>query len=208
MKNALKALLLSFILMAVPFGLASAGPLQDATNAYIKGDYLTALRLIRPLAKSGNDVAQYNLGLMYANGNGVRQDYTEALKWYRLAAEQGFAPAQTNLGLMYARGQGVPQNDTEALKWYRLAAEQGYAISQYNLGVRYREGQGVPRDNVRAYMWFILAKKYGLDPEPSFALAVTSLDMTPAQIAEAEKLAREWKPTKQTPPPGKPPGAV
>ena len=71
--------------------------------------------------------AQYNLGIMYCNGQGVLQDYKEAVKWYRLAAEQGYAAAQYNLGLMYRNGDGVPQDYQEAVKWYRLAAEQGDA---------------------------------------------------------------------------------
>jgi TPR repeat protein len=208
MTSASNAIIFSLLLLAALLAPATAGPLEDATNAYIKGDYPIALQLIRPLAERGNAVAQHNLGLMYADGRGVAQDDAEALKWYRLAAEQGFAPSQTNLGLMYADGKGVLQDDAEALKWYRLAANQGYAIGQYNLGVRYREGLGVPRDNVRAYMWFLLAKEYGLDPEPMLALAVTSLDMNSSQIAEAEKLAREWKPIKQAPPQSTLPGAV
>ena len=78
--------------------------------------------------------AQYNLGIMYYNGQGVPQDYAEAVKWYRLAADQGDAYAQYNLGVMYDNGEGVPQDYKEAVKWYRLAAEQGHAKAQYNLG--------------------------------------------------------------------------
>ena len=85
------------------------------------------------------------------------------------------------------------RNDTEAVKWFRLAADHGNAEAQYNLGVRYYEGLGVPKDYVRAYMWHNLATGRG------FKLAAEGRDtvekrMTPAQIAEAQKLAREWKP--------------
>ena len=58
--------------------------------------------------------AQYNLGIMYAKGQGVPQDYAEAVKWYRLAADQGIPTAQNNLGFMYAKGEGVPQDYSEA----------------------------------------------------------------------------------------------
>ena len=71
------------------------------------------LRLFKsglPLAEAGYDVAQFNLGVMYDNGQGVLQDYKEAVKWYRLAAEQGYADAQYNLGVMYDNGEGVPQD--------------------------------------------------------------------------------------------------
>ena len=111
------------------------------------------------------------------------------MKWFRKAAEQGDADAQHNLGVMYGEGQGVPQDYAEALKWFRLAADQGEAIAQYNLGLMYGEGQGVPKDLVQAYKWFTLAG----DPEAVKSRDVVTRLMTPAQIAEAQKLAREWK---------------
>ena len=133
---------------------------------------------------------------MYAEGRGVTQDYVQAVKWYRLAAGQGFAGAQTNLGLMYSHGRGVPQDYAQAIKWYRLAAEQGVAYAQANLGGMYLEGLSVPQDNVQALMWFNLAVSR-LPPGEYRDTAVKYRDfvaelMTPAQIAEAEKLEREW----------------
>ena len=130
---------------------------------------------------------------MYANGQGVPQDNVQAVKWYRLAADQGNARAQDNLGLMYANGQGVPQNNAEAAKWYRLAAVQGYARAQYNLGVMYANGQGVPEDNVQAHKWFNLAGAGG-DEDGRKNRDIVAKVMTPAQIAEAQRLASEWKP--------------
>ncbi len=134
-------------------------------------------------------VAAYNQG-----------DYATALREFRPLAEQGDAHAQFNLGVMYENGLGVPQDYAEAVKWYRKAAEQGNADAQFNLGVAYEKGRGVPQDYVQAYMWFKLAaSKY----PPGFFrdIAVKIRDdvaklMTPAQISEAQKLAREWKPKK------------
>ena len=83
--------------------------------------------------------AQFNLGAMYFNGQGVPQDYAQALKWYRKAADQGFAGAQNNLGALYANGQGVPQDYARGREWYRKAADQGYAAAQNNLGVAVRQ---------------------------------------------------------------------
>ncbi len=94
----------------------AAGPFEDARAAHGRGDYGTALGLLRPLANQGNATAQSNLGLMYDLGQGVPQDYAQAVKWYRLAAEQGNASAQSNLGFMYANGQGVPQDYAQAMK--------------------------------------------------------------------------------------------
>jgi TPR repeat protein len=87
-------------------------------------------------------IVQYNLGVMYDNGEGVPQDYKTALKWWTLAAEQGNAKAQFNLGLMYENGDGVPQDDESAVKWYTLAAVQGDAKAQYNLCVMYAQRRG------------------------------------------------------------------
>jgi hypothetical protein len=220
-------ILIISLLMA---GAAIAEPFEDATKAYYRGDYETAYRLIKPLAEQGLPEAQFNLGLMYENGQGVPQDYAEALKWYRKAAEQGNAKAvkwyrkaaeqgnakavkwyrkaaeqgnaeaQFNLGLMYDKRQGVPQNYAEAVKWYRKAAEQGFAEAQTNLGIMYFTGQGVPKDYVLAYMWFHLAtSRYPASEKAKRERAELSRDiaaskMTPAQIAEAQRLVLEWKP--------------
>jgi Sel1 repeat len=137
--------------------------------------------------------AQYNLGVAYDKGLGVPQNYVEAMKWYRLAADQGKRSAQYNLGFMYEQGQGVPQNYAEAVKWYRLAADQGNALAQSNLGLMYTQGHGVPQNYINAHMWFNLAAAKGYqDGEEDRDLIEQS--MTPAQITEAQKLAREWKP--------------
>jgi TPR repeat protein len=128
----------------------------------------------------------------------VSQNYAEAAKWHRLAANQGLADAQFTLGFMYAHGQGVSQDYAEAVKWYQLAADQGYTLSQANLGNAYVRGQGAPRDFVRAYMWFSLsARKDNQGAAKNCDLIAPR--MTPAQIAEAQKLAREWKPTAAPP---------
>ena len=78
-------------------------------------------------AEQGNAKAQYNLGVMYDKGLGVRQDYAQAVQWYRRAAEQGHAQAQVLLGVMYENGQGVRQDYAQAAQWYRRAKEQGAA---------------------------------------------------------------------------------
>ncbi len=120
--------------------------------------------------------------------------------WYRKAAEQGDAEAQYNLGFMYGYGKGVSQDYAEAVKWYRKAAEQGYAKAQLSLGLAYGLGQGVPQDLAQAHMWLNLAASR-LPPGENRDLAVKYRDiyakmMTPAQVSEAQKLAREWRPKK------------
>ncbi|HUL05704.1 MAG TPA: trypsin-like peptidase domain-containing protein [Candidatus Acidoferrum sp.] len=133
---------------------------KEGLAAYERGDYDTAFREFLPLAEHGDAHAQYNLGIMYDEGRGVRQDYSEAVKWYRSAAEyrsaveRGDAVAQFNLGFMYAKGHGVPTDAVEAVKWYRRAAEQGLSLAKFTLGVMYYYGRGVPRDDREAAEWY------------------------------------------------------
>ncbi len=123
------------------------------------------------------------------------QDDAKAVRWFRRGAEQGDAEAQFNLGFMYSEGRGVPQDYAEAVRWYRRGAVQGFAGAQYNLGGMYLEGRGVPQDYVQAHMWINLAAAQG-DEDGRKAKARDKLAerMTPAQIAEAQRLAREWTP--------------
>jgi TPR repeat protein len=191
LKRALAAaiLVLSF---AVP---VVAGPLEDSRAAYERGDFATAERLFRPLAEHGNAIAQYNLGVMYYKGESVHQSYPDAVFWYRHAAWQGDASAQLELGVMCYKGQGTLQNYAEALTWFRKAADQGSAQAQINLGAIYANGQGVPQDYIHAHMWLSLAAAKS-ETRAVELRDIVAAKMTAAQIAEAQKLAREWKLTK------------
>ena len=167
---------------------------QSGVDAHQRKDYKEAVRLFLPLAEQGNAEAQFNLGAMYDNGQGVPQDYKEAVKWFRLSAEQGLAKAQLFLGWMYQNGQGVGQDYKEAVKWYRLSAKQGLAKAQNNLGWMYQNGTGVLQDYALAYMWFYLSGSNGIES------AVTNRNeiekrMSPSQIEKAQEMARNWKPT-------------
>ena len=126
----------------------------------------------------------------------TRGEYATALREFRPLAEQGDPRAQGYLGFMYSHGQGVPQDYAEAVKWYRKAAAQGQAHAQNNLGFMYGNGQGVPQDYVQAHFWFNLAASH-VPPGTFRDMAVENRDvfatkMTPAQIAEAQRMAREW----------------
>jgi len=123
----------------------------------------------------------------------VPNDDFEAVKWFRRAADQGFAQAQVSLGGMYIDGKGVAQDNSEAVNWYRKAAEQGYADAQHRLGKSYAVGIGLPKDFVQAHMWFDLAAMGGDSDAKNDRDKVAEM-MTPPQIAEAQRLAKEWKP--------------
>lgn len=92
----------------------------------------------------------FNLGLMYSEGQGVKQDYYKAAECFQKAAEQGHAEAQYNLGLMYYRGKGVKQDYFKAIEWYQKAAAQGIADAQAYLAVMYYSGEGVQQDYFKA----------------------------------------------------------
>ena len=159
------------------------------------GNHVNALEWYRKAADQGYAVAQVILGWHYHTGEGVPQDDAEAARWYRLAADQGDAVAQQSLGCAYREGNGVPQDDAESVRWFRLAAEQGRADAQHDLACSYRDGNGVPQDYVQAHMWYSLSASQSSEAEWANRAKnrdLTAQRMTPAQLAEAQRLAREW----------------
>ena len=183
------AVVLSIICLAVP----AWADYKAGEDAYNRGDFATALREWRPLAEQGDARAQYNLGVLYRKGRGVPQDDVQARQWYEKAAAQGQAKAQYNLGTLYLNGSGVPKDYQQALRWFRMAADQGEALAQTKIGIMYDDGPGVPHDFVQAHKWYNLAATNGDKPAAELRDALAK-QMTPAQIAEAQQLAREWKP--------------
>lgn len=183
---AIVAVLLSFATQTAWAGF------DDGVAAFDRGDFATALREFRTLADQGNAEAQFNVAIIYDYGHGVGSDYARAMKWYRKAAEQGFDAAQFNLGIMYDYGQGVAEEDyAEAVKWYRKAAKQGNAKAQNSLGFMYYKGRGVPRNDKIAHMWYNLAAAQG-DNQAANNRDIVAEKMTPAQVTEAQLLARDW----------------
>ena len=182
-----------------------------------------ALDWCQKAADHGLVAAQYELGQIYEHPwRPELQDFAEAAKWYEKAADQGYANAQEELGGMYEFGLGVPTDYAEAekwfakaqdyfsiakmydnvarnrplaAKWYRRLADQGNKDAEFRLGEMYRNGTGVPLDYASAHMWFNLAAGSG-HLRGSMARDELALKMSPAQIAKAQRLAREWKPTK------------
>lgn len=174
----------------------------DAQNylgwAYANGqgvskDLVKAVEWYRKAADQGNPHAQERLGWAYHEGTGVPKDAAKAAEWWGKAAEQNLAFAQNALGVLYDHGTGVPKDAAKAVEWYRKAANQGNSDAQHNLSISYWFGSGCPQDRVRTYMWANLAAAQG------HAAAIKNRDlldkrMTPDQIAEAQRLTREWKP--------------
>ena len=126
-----------------------------------------------------------------------RGDDATAVQLLRPLAEGGNAFAQFRLGYIYDTSKGIAQDDAEAAKWYRRAADQGVAGAQYNLGAMYAAGHGVPLDYVEAYKWLSIAASRFPAGNRDDAVKMRDLlaaKMTLAQIAEAQKLTREWNP--------------
>ena len=97
------------------------------------GDFATALKEWKPLAEQGDATAQFNLALMYSNGDGVPQDYEEAVRWYTLAAEQGDAQAQYNVAVSFYKGEGVIKDIVYAHMWKNISASNGLDVAREHL---------------------------------------------------------------------------
>ena len=121
-------------------GVCWSADFQKGVDAANKGDFATAIKEWTPLARQGDVVAQFNLGLTYHEGQAVPQDYKTAMKWYSLAAQQGNADAYFNMGVMYYNGQGVSVDDLRAHMWFDLSATAG------------NEGAAINRDRIAETM--------------------------------------------------------
>ena len=118
---------------------------------------------------------------MYYIGDGIPQDYGEAFKWYRKAAQQGYASAQFYLGWMYENGEGVDQSYVTAHVWYNLAwVHDNEKAREYS---------------VVSYLPMLLCVVHVNEKAREYRDSIAK-KMTPVQIAEAQRLAREWKPKK------------
>jgi TPR repeat protein len=155
----LAALLALLVIVAPP-----ASALEDyeaGKQAYLAGDYSEAFRIWQPLARDGDKFAQFSLGDLYFEGNGVEQDQAASARYFALSADQGYAPAQFNLGNAYLNGHGVEPDDAKAAEWWRKAAEQDFAPAQFNLATQYYLGRGVLKDEETAIRWFRRAAQNG-----------------------------------------------
>ncbi len=142
--------------------------------------------------------AAFLLAAPAAGGKAMAADAEAELRQTRQLAQVGDMLAQTALGLMYDLGELFPENPTLAATWYAKAAEQGHGEAQYFLGLAYLEGRGVPQDFTLAHLWLNLAAARATGEardEIAAARDRVAARMTAGQLAEAQRLAREWQPT-------------
>jgi TPR repeat protein len=138
--------------------------------------------------------SQYDIGVMYFRGFGVKRDFAIAYRWFFMAANQEHARAQNDLAVLLSKGLGVEQNKSEeAYIWFLRAAEQGFADSQYNLGVMLSHGteRGMPQHFVLAYMWFEIAAQNGILAARNNQVKLAK-KMQEDQLEEAKALASRW----------------
>ena len=133
---------------------------------------------------------------MYDTGDGVPHDFPLALSWFRRAAEGGYDVAEAKLGLMYLVGWAVARDPAEAARWYRKAATQGNRIAQARLARLYAWGIGVSRSLTDATVWARLAARQG-DEMAAWLAERYAERLTAAEVAEADRRVRAWRPSRQ-----------
>jgi TPR repeat protein len=140
---------------------AKKAPTPAKQDALYAKEYAVLHRVLR--VDLAHVESQFNLGLMYAKGEGVQQDFKQAAAWLRKAADQGLADAQYVLGMMYFQGEGGVQQDfKQGVEWLWKAADQGMAKAQFNVGIMYKAGNGVQQDFKQAAAWYQKAAEQGL----------------------------------------------
>jgi hypothetical protein len=147
---------------------AALGDTAAGMQAFRNKDYQTAFREWTAAAEAGQAEAQFDLGLLYAQGLGTRRDLTEAANWYRKAAEQGNAQAEFALGQMYSRGWGAPRDTVDAMRWMQMANDpvsDGPPTEWARI-----EGYGIEQDQKQAAYWYEKAAEQG-HPEAQYNLA-------------------------------------
>jgi clan AA aspartic protease (TIGR02281 family) len=112
----------------------------------VAADRAAEIERLKPVAENGQAAAQYQLGLLYADG----KDLPEAAHYYKLAAEQDHHEAQARLALLNCNGTGVPKNAEECVRLLKLAAEAGVTLAEVNLAARYLTGDGVSTNHHEA----------------------------------------------------------
>jgi TPR repeat protein len=153
---------------------------------------ISELEALEDAAAKGDANAQFALGVRYSEGRGVPKNDARAADFYQKAGERGLEQAQWTLGRLYSTGKGVPKDLAKAFEWFQKAALQGNVDAQKKLGAMYREGEGISRDILRAYAWYNLAAaKERVEGSAAILRDELEQQMTPDQIAEAQKLSVE-----------------
>lgn len=166
----------AFLLLVCNFSFADEA-LNNALKAIESGRHTQAAQMLAPLANNGNVLAQYRLGVLYYNGQGIPEDEKQAIFWWKKAAAQGHAESMYQLGSAYLFGSStakfVSDPDREAATWYFQAASAGHADAQYHLGLLFLAGKGVVQNHQEAARWM---KKAAAQGHPEAKKAVSAME--------------------------------
>lgn len=163
---------------------------DDSSQQQLTANQAQALDALRDAAEAGDAEAQYRLGMLYGNGEGVPLDHAKAEHWFTKSARQGHEKALLTLAWMYASGAGIAMDEDRARELYLLAADKGSAKAQYVAATMYRFGQhGVERDMAKAVHYYQLAAQRG---EPSAQFALGKLLMEGKHVENDDVLALQW----------------
>lgn len=164
--------------------------LREALGAVARGDIEAALPVLEEEAEQGAPEAQFTLGSLYANGDGIALNYVKAAHWIGRAAEAGLSAAQPVMGWLCANGYGVEQDDAKAREWYLRAAEGGDADAQLAVAVMYQFGRfGAEKDPARMLMWYQRAAQQE-HAKAQFALG--KLMARGEQVQQNDEAAFQW----------------
>jgi TPR repeat protein len=163
---------------------------KSDTIATFNPDQLRAEAALRKAADAGNPEAQFRLGVMFGNGDGVALDHVQALHWFEQAARQGHENALITLAWMYANGTGVDVDEDRARELYLQAARAGSAKAQYVVATMYRFAQyGAEKDIEAAVNWYLKAADQGM-PTAQFALG--KMLMEGKGVMQDDAAALQW----------------
>jgi uncharacterized protein len=187
----IKQLFLTFFLLATTVTPVCADDFDDGVDAYKKGNYHTALEKFKQSVEQGVKLAFPYLGTMYEFGWGVEKNDREALKWHKRGVNWAYPESLRYVAMRYENGEGLPQDYKEAFNLYEFGAIIGDSFCEFKVGVMYSKGLGTTQDYVLAHKWFNVAGAND-NEDARKQRDILQKIMTPAQIAKAQKLAREW----------------
>ena len=205
-----KAPVRSCLTMILAVSMAMAQQNTDSLFAAASKGDKAALAQLKTRANKGESKAQWWLGRMYEEGDGVPKDMAQALTWLTKAADTGYAIAASYLGAIYGAGDSVPKNDSLSWTWYERSADLGDEKAQLWVGKLYalrglkelgeelvvnQHNGASGSDLVAAYKWYNLAAAQG-NKDAAYQRDNIAGQMTSTQIADAQRLSAEWKPKK------------
>lgn len=178
MMNQITSVKISIVIAGIlGFAAVCNADLKAGLRAYQASDFKTAYKEFK---QDKQPTAQYNLGIMYYKGQGVKTNKKEAIRLFQSAATGGDINAQFILGVLYDKGEDISQNQPEAVRWYLKAAERGHVQAQFNVGMMLTNGNGVTKNKEEALKWFKKAAAKGHDYAKKM-VTVLEKGMQPAQ---------------------------